>query len=482
MSGPKHRIKRQVIELTVADEAEAPPLHAEMRRIHERRLLPLIDRYCTELGDPDRIYRIDRLEVDLGTVDAGNLEQDFAAQLAAPLCSALAAQLGQAERSAGGDGEDLATQSLLELFEFFARTGSLPWWADTSQPQILDRVMERLLQTAPGPLARSMWALSDADGSLKRLVLHYPDAVLTRLVLVLVPSLSGTLPDFFTELLDLLLSAKGSAGRPRTNVWTAILRIACRARTPRAAPVRFWRETLLQVAVDTGVSYAALASGLYESVQARGALAGGPLGVVAERLYKDIAEPPREAPGEARPSRPDEQGPLDLTFSDADELYVGNAGLVLLWPFLENFFNRLGLIEDQRFKDEAAVQRAVGLLQYIAGADESPPETLLPLNKVLCGMAPEAVFDFGPDITTQEMEECNDLLVAVIQQAPILHEMSLAGFRGSFLLRKGQLGARDGNWLLRVERETHDIVLDRFPWGVHIVKLLWMEAMMQVEW
>lgn len=174
--------------------------------------------------------------------------------------------------------------------------------------------------------------------------------------------------------------------------------------------------------------------------------------------------------------------PVVSGFSDADELYVENAGLVILWPFLANFFERLGLTEEKRFKDEAAAQRAVGLLQYVAGADESPPETLLPLNKVLCGLAPEEVFDFGAEITATEIEECNDLLAAVIQQAPILREMSIAGFRASFLLRKGQLGARDGNWLLRVERATHDIVLERFPWGVNFVKLPWMEAMMQVEW
>jgi hypothetical protein len=484
MSEPRHRIKRQVIELTVAGEDEAALLHAEMGRIHERQLRPLIDRCCTELSDPDRIYRIDRLEVDLGTVDPENLEQDIVARATTSLRSALAAQIGQAEQSASG--EDLATRSSLELFEFFARTGSLPWWADISQPRLLDEVLERLLQTAPEPLVRSMRALASEDGSLKRLVLHYPDAVLTRLVLVLVPELSGTPPDYFTELVDLLQGASGSASRPRarprTSVWTAIMRTACRDRIPPTEPERFWREAVLQLAIDSGETYAALASSFYQSVGARDALAGGPLGAIATRLYQDLADVPRETPTEAQSRPPDELDPLDLTFSDADELYVANAGLVLLWPFLENFFNLLGLIEDKEFRDDAAAQRAVGLLQYIAGADQSPPETLLPLNKVLCGIAPETIFDFGPEITAQEMEECNDLLVAVIQQAPILHEMSPAGFCGSFLLRNGQLGARDGNWLLRVERETHDIVLDRFPWSVQVVKLPWMEAMMQVEW
>ena len=70
----------------------------------------------------------------------------------------------------------------------------------------------------------------------------------------------------------------------------------------------------------------------------------------------------------------------------------------------------------------------------------------------------------------------------MIAQAPILNNMSIPGFRGSFLLRLGILSLRDGIWLLRVERETYDLVLDRFPWGFEWVKLPWMETPLQVEW
>jgi hypothetical protein len=174
--------------------------------------------------------------------------------------------------------------------------------------------------------------------------------------------------------------------------------------------------------------------------------------------------------------------PINSSFSETDAIYVGNGGLVILWPFLQPFFERLGLTHNKQFKDTSSAQRAVGLLQYLASGDESPLEFLLPLNKMLCGLAPESVFDFGVEISLEEKQECDDLLAAVIQQAPILKSMSSAGFRVSFLLRQGLLSTRDGQWLLRVERETHDIVLDRFPWGVSIIRLPWMTAIMQVEW
>jgi hypothetical protein len=44
------------------------------------------------------------------------------------------------------------------------------------------------------------------------------------------------------------------------------------------------------------------------------------------------------------------------------------------------------------------------------------------------------------------------------------------------------LSARDGAWLLRVQRETYDVVLDRFPWSITWVKLPWMNTLLRVAW
>ena len=201
-------------------------------------------------------------------------------------------------------------------------------------------------------------------------------------------------------------------------------------------------------------------------------------------------EPEPPAPSDKRAAQAQRREPLsrkrlhiDYVFSDADEWYVGNAGLVILWPFLGRFFENLDLLREKHFSDAAAMHRAVGLLQYLAdGQPEPPPEYLLPLGKVLCGMDLDEVFDFGPPLTEAEIEEGATLLQAVIAHAPVLGSMSVRGFRGTFLLRKGQLSIRHGAWLLRVERETYDVVLDRFPWSVNIVKLPWMKALMHVEW
>ncbi|HEY8037542.1 MAG TPA: contractile injection system tape measure protein [Methylobacter sp.] len=186
-------------------------------------------------------------------------------------------------------------------------------------------------------------------------------------------------------------------------------------------------------------------------------------------------------------SSPEGQANIDTAnnrpaFSDADAVYINNAGLCILWPFLGSFFERLELVQDGRFHNQAAKQRAASLLHYLTTEELNPPEYLLPFNKLLCAMAIDDVFDLAAPLTAAQTEACDELLGAVIGNAPILNNMSINGFRGSFLLRQGSLSASEGSWLLRVERETYDLVLERFPWSWQWFKLPWMEYPIRVEW
>lgn len=168
-----------------------------------------------------------------------------------------------------------------------------------------------------------------------------------------------------------------------------------------------------------------------------------------------------------------------------DALYVPNAGLVLLWPFVQRFAERLDLLQPGkpvRWRDAAAAQRAAVLLHCVISGDAEPPEFQLALPKLLCGLPLDDTLALDEPLSEAEQAECTSLLVAAIAQAPILRQMSVAGFRGSFGLREGQLSARDGHWLLRVERQAYDVVIDRFPWSANLVRLPWMPALLQVQW
>nr|VFK23528.1 MAG: hypothetical protein BECKLFY1418C_GA0070996_11455 [Candidatus Kentron sp. LFY] len=61
MSTQRHVIGCLILELRTTGEQKARRLSDDLARICRRRIVPLIDGYCTKLGDPDRIHRIDSL-------------------------------------------------------------------------------------------------------------------------------------------------------------------------------------------------------------------------------------------------------------------------------------------------------------------------------------------------------------------------------------------------------------------------------------
>src|SRR5258706_4778710 len=75
----------------------------------------------------------------------------------------------------------------------------------------------------------------------------------------------------------------------------------------------------------------------------------------------------------------------EKTDNGFNEYFIGNAGLVILFPFLRQMFSNLDLCRNKQFRSEYSQIRAVLLSQYlIAGSAEIAEHELL-LNKILCG-------------------------------------------------------------------------------------------------
>lgn len=597
MTTQRHAILRQIVEVQIPSDRHSRAVQEGVSRLLKSTILPLLERRCDALGRPDTIHRLGRVEVDLGQIPLADLEASLTRAVESALEPRLSEAIHRAEAEAGG-AQVTRTASHLELVDYFARTGTLPWWADGSRSNPFSDSVRDLAREAPDELQNWIRDLTRDTSGLRRVVLACADRDLAALLGVLRPADAPVFLGLWDALVGIAnspdLAAPHAVHRLRTGFWEDLLRALggavgtatevtelCRAGLRRAAMgLRLTEAQLIetlhaqrgptsspadpavarvigtlfkevaahpapesddltatvQVLAQSGAPWGGLIEATAPFLQrARGSLRGElrewlahlpPAGangdgepvtpealrwlrraiaqglIPAEVLRQWVARARRSASGEppalvaavetvvaTTAPEPEEAGVLPRPaeqsrkgFSDADAVYVSNAGLVLLAPFLTSFFTRLGLLEGKEFKGEAARSRAAGLLQHLATEAASPPEHQLPLNKVLCGLPLEAPYEFGPPATEMEQSECVQLLTAVIAQAPVLRDMSLPGFRGTFLLRNGQLSARDGAWLLRVERQTYDVVLDRFPWSVPWVRLPWMSGPMQVEW
>ena len=92
--------------------------------------------------------------------------------------------------------------------------------------------------------------------------------------------------------------------------------------------------------------------------------------------------------------------------AEGDPIYVFNAGLVLLWPFIGGLFRRLGYVSGKAFVSQEKRERAILLLQFVIDEQHThPPEHLLPLNKLLCGMHPTDPMEHMAELDENEKQE-----------------------------------------------------------------------------
>ncbi|NVO10580.1 MAG: hypothetical protein HXX16_11505 [Bacteroidales bacterium] len=171
-----------------------------------------------------------------------------------------------------------------------------------------------------------------------------------------------------------------------------------------------------------------------------------------------------------------------LAKPEVESELIKNAGLVLVWPFLVMFFERLNLIKDKKFINDEAGYRAIHFLQYLATEQEETPENDLLFNKLLCGVDIYAPIPLSFSISENEKEECNALLQSLIENWKVLKNTSIQTLRVTFLQREGLLCKQSGGWKLNIERTTIDILLDRLPWGISMIRLPWSNKMIYVEW
>jgi len=165
------------------------------------------------------------------------------------------------------------------------------------------------------------------------------------------------------------------------------------------------------------------------------------------------------------------------------EVFVGNAGMVILWPFLVFYFQKLGLVIENKFVGKEAAVRGTYLLQYLVTGKEDDGEHLMSLNKILCGLPLKHPLTGVSRLLTDEEKELSSVLLStMISRWTILKNTSPAGVQETFLQRKGKMLLTEEKDLLKVERKAFDMLLDKLPWTISIVRLPWMERPLNVFW
>ena len=165
-----------------------------------------------------------------------------------------------------------------------------------------------------------------------------------------------------------------------------------------------------------------------------------------------------------------------------DPIYIDNAGLVILSPFLKQLFDGLKFIENDAFIDSSYQSMTPRYLHYLISETTDVSESELVLNKLLCGLSPTAIISETIEISKEQKELLDGLLQAVINHWTTIKNTSAQGLQQTFLQREGILVEGADAWKLTVERKAYDILLDQVPFSFHTIYLPWMPKPIHVEW
>lgn len=188
---------------------------------------------------------------------------------------------------------------------------------------------------------------------------------------------------------------------------------------------------------------------------------------------------------ESQNSIPAEEKKLEKIFkeekSEAQQTVV-NAGIVLLHPFIKRFFEKVGLLENDRFISSEHQQRGVCLLHHLATGETVFPEEKLILQKHFCNYPVQKPVPKELPISEFELTEAKTVLEAAITHWKALKQTSVDGLRVNFLKRKGLLEKDTIGYTLHVETHVADILLDQLPWGISAVHFPWLPQLLTIKW
>ncbi|CAN5791076.1 hypothetical protein BH11BAC3_BH11BAC3_18180 [soil metagenome] len=478
MNGQKHIIKKFTVELNGSSVTQSHTLQQRCLKVINQDVVRGMDTILSAYFKDDAVTKINKIDIDLGNISIDELEKDFLEKYLTSFTNKIKSIKSQYEHS--GNEEIIVAENdnnLLHQFYYFLVSGKMYWAAFNTDIQQWENEIIAAIKLNPTSFKNTFLKLiTKHPVAIERLVLQFNTQFILQLIevynskarqsyeqiTIVLKQIKPTYKISVAEkplliaVMQLILGVKGNES---VNVIQDFIEWLGRQSVLNANDIRLSQFTRSLMSI-----------------------------VKINELNMNVADETNAEEGAGGITKIDtsdeSEGEITAAELNDESVYINNAGIIMLHPFLQNFFTTTGLMEGQNFKDDFSKQKAVHLLQYLATGQQQLPEYLMPLNKLLCGLSAAEHIDRFIQLKPEEINEAAALLTAVIDHWKVLKNTSIEGLQETFLQRNGKLSFNevDNYWKLVVERNAVDILLEKIPWGISYIQLPWMKYPLSVEW
>ncbi len=464
-SKPIHIIQKQSYDVAVPSERYGMQLQQDLQQMNLNYIMPAMSNKLDELFSGDNVVVIDRLEINIGKIKSDLAPQDWVEKILAGLETSVKL-MGLS--NPGNEVLAIRTESRAEhaikTWLHFLTAGMLPADSTFKSVDELKQVLFSFNQEDRISLKTGMLLHEVSPGILQRLALAN-DKELLFFIQLLMPSVSSAGWDRMREKIKAEIhktaeEKKLTAGETTSSIQNKIVVEMLQEIWLAAKGNKIIEESELQK----------LAAGKLESLFAKMTSKETSQEKTEQQLKDKIVK-------EHADKEEDENEEVIV-----EQIFVNNAGLCLLAPYLGMFFKAMEMCDDNQFLSKAKQQHAIYLVHYLATGELNAPEEQLVFAKLLCGWPLQMPCVNEQPITDHEISEATELLVSVISHWSVLKNTSPEGLREAFLQRSGKLVTEADQYILQVEQQSIDILLDSIPWTFRMMRLPWMRKMVRVEW
>ena len=437
-----HIIEKVNIEVDVRDMPTALDIRDHVQRFLYDKVFPELETVLNSLSLKEHSFRTGSLSLDLNFTSKENFEATFSARALKELNQMLTGQIREniPEEKEVQFEKKSAGEKQWEVLLYFLKRGTIPWFASKDQDWLNENELTGFLASTSTWKHAFFELIRDNALAARRLVLQFPGQFVSSFIGAF---LGRDLNTIAPDLIKNTRTENHTLQRQDFLFFYRLLEYISKAATPDSIDIKEIEK-------------------------------------IAENTRKEEQELPDEIPG-AVLTREKKKDRLDNIPDEKEGIYVNQAGLILLHPFLQYFFAAIGLLDGKSFKDEIAQQTAVHVLHYLATGKEQEMEYNQVLEKYLCGLYIHQPVERFIPLSEAIKEECTQVLKAVIGHWSALKNTSPDGLREAFLQRNGKLvsGARDH---LVVESKSIDILLEKLPWNYSVIALPWLQKELYVDW